>query len=143
MPALLNGTDKSVGTRAHDNSRLELEHPKISLVQPHLDRAAFVVDVSGRHRERRAHNITGGASAQRVRLLSFDETTKLQESSITSNVPIEPQQGAPLEPVILRGAYCSGGGEAAVRGLMDSLDDRGTRERGLQRTLHDLLPEIP
>jgi hypothetical protein len=42
--------------------------------------------------------------------LGFDETTKKGKPSITSNVIIEPTKGAPLKPVILRGAYCSAGG---------------------------------
>ena len=45
--------------------------------------------------------------AYAIRMLGFDETTKKGNPSITSNVIIEPEKGAPLEPVILRGAYCS------------------------------------
>ena len=43
-------------------------------------------------------------------MLGFDETTKNGNPGITSNVIIEPTQGAPLVPVLLRGAYCSAGG---------------------------------
>jgi hypothetical protein len=50
------------------------------------------------------------AMSYATRMLGFDETTKKGNPSITSNVIIEPKQGAPLEPVILRGAYCSAGG---------------------------------
>ena len=48
--------------------------------------------------------------AYAIRMLGFDETTKKGNPSITSNVIIEPTKGAPLEPVLLRGAYCSAGG---------------------------------
>lgn len=50
------------------------------------------------------------ASAYRVRSIGFDETTKLGNSSLTSNVQIEPTQGAKLQDVILRAAYCPMGG---------------------------------
>jgi hypothetical protein len=50
------------------------------------------------------------AFAFAIRMLGFDETTKDGDPSITSNVIIEPAEGAPLEPVILIGAYCSAGG---------------------------------
>ena len=50
------------------------------------------------------------ALAHAIRMLGFDETTKNGNPGITSNVIIEPTKGAPLEPVILRGAYCSAGG---------------------------------
>ena len=43
-------------------------------------------------------------------MMGFDETTKKGNPGITSNMIIEPTEGAPLEPVILRGAYCSAGG---------------------------------
>ena len=54
------------------------------------------------------------ASAYAIRLLGFDETTKNGNPSITSNVIIEPTEGAVLEPVILRGAYCSAGGTSEL-----------------------------
>ena len=54
------------------------------------------------------------ASAYAIRLLGFDETTKNGNPSITSNVIIEPTRGAKLEPVILRGAYCSAGGTSEL-----------------------------
>ena len=47
------------------------------------------------------------ASAHAIRQLGFDETTKEWDERITSNFIIEPTKGAPLEPLILRGAYCS------------------------------------
>ena len=50
------------------------------------------------------------ALAYAIRMLGFDETTKNGNPGITSNVIIEPTQGAPLVPVLLRGAYCSAGG---------------------------------
>eukprot|EP00966_Prymnesium_polylepis_P261276 6034975-Prymnesium_polylepis.1 len=46
------------------------------------------------------------AAAYRVCGIGFDETTKLGESALTSNVTIEPTPGAPLEDVIMRAAYC-------------------------------------
>ena len=48
--------------------------------------------------------------AYAIRMLGFDETTKNGNPGITSNVIIEPTKGATLEPVLLRGAYCSAGG---------------------------------
>ena len=54
------------------------------------------------------------ASAFAIRMLGFDETTKNGDPSITSNVIIEPTKGAVLKPVILMGAYCSGGGTAEL-----------------------------
>ena len=50
------------------------------------------------------------ASAYAIRMMGFDETTKKGNPALTSNVIIEPKKGAPLEPVILKGAYCSAGG---------------------------------
>lgn len=44
--------------------------------------------------------------AYRIRSIGFDETTKLGRASLTSNVQVEPAQGAPLEDVICRAAYC-------------------------------------
>lgn len=46
------------------------------------------------------------AAAHRVRSIGFDETTKFGNASLTSNVQIEPTEGAELEDVILRAAYC-------------------------------------
>ena len=61
------------------------------------------------------------ACAFAIRMLGFDETTKNGNPSITSNVIIEPTKGAPLEPVILRGAYCSAGGTSdAIAGAIES-----------------------
>ena len=54
------------------------------------------------------------ALAYAIRMLGFDETTKNGNPSITSNVIIEPTRGATLEPVILRGAYCSAGGTSGL-----------------------------
>eukprot|EP00325_Prymnesiales_sp_UTEX-LB-985_P018516 CAMPEP_0174751734 /NCGR_PEP_ID=MMETSP1094-20130205/100470_1 /TAXON_ID=156173 /ORGANISM="Chrysochromulina brevifilum, Strain UTEX LB 985" /LENGTH=333 /DNA_ID=CAMNT_0015957267 /DNA_START=1 /DNA_END=1001 /DNA_ORIENTATION=+ len=50
------------------------------------------------------------AGAYKVRGIGFDETTKLGEGALTSNVTIEPTEGAPLEDVIMRAAYCPLGG---------------------------------
>ena len=59
--------------------------------------------------------------AYAIRMLGFDETTKKGNPSITSNVIIEPEKGAPLEPVILRGAYCSAGGTSeAIAAAIES-----------------------
>lgn len=56
------------------------------------------------------------ASAHRVRLLGFDETTDSQDPVITSNVQVEDTAGAQPENVVLKGAYLSsrGGTSAAV-----------------------------
>lgn len=55
------------------------------------------------------------AAAYRVRSIGFDETTKLGMASLTSNVQIEPEMGAPLEDVILRAAYCPLGGTSDLQ----------------------------
>lgn len=55
------------------------------------------------------------ASAYRIRTLGFDETTKLGQVSLTSNVQIEPSEGSKLEDVILRAAYCPLGGTAELQ----------------------------
>lgn len=52
------------------------------------------------------------ASAFRIRGIGFDETTKLGNTALTSNVTVEPTEGAPLEDVILRAAYCPLGSTA-------------------------------
>lgn len=54
------------------------------------------------------------AGAYRVRGIGFDETTKLGNSSFTSNVTIEVTPGARLEDVICRAAYCPLGGTAEL-----------------------------
>ena len=54
------------------------------------------------------------ASAYAIRMLGFDETTKNGNPALTSNVIIEATRGAKLEPVILRGAYCSAGGTSEL-----------------------------
>jgi chemotaxis protein histidine kinase CheA len=62
------------------------------------------------------------ASAHRIRGIGFDETTKFGNTSLTSNVTIEPTEGAPLEDVIARAAYCPLGGTAAK--LVQSIEGR-------------------
>ena len=59
------------------------------------------------------------AAAYKVRGIGFDETTKLGQGALTSNVTIEPTEGAPLEDVIMRAAYCPLGGtsEKVVRSI--------------------------
>lgn len=52
------------------------------------------------------------ASAHRIRAIGYDETTKLGNASLTSNVQIEPAKDAPLQDVIVRAAYCPLGGTA-------------------------------
>jgi len=52
------------------------------------------------------------AEAYAIRMPGFNETTKKGNPGITSNVIIEPKKEAPLEPVVLRGAFCSAGGTA-------------------------------
>lgn len=55
------------------------------------------------------------AAAFRIRSIGFDETTKFGLASLTSNVQIEPTEGAPLQDVILRAAYCPLGGTAELQ----------------------------
>ena len=62
------------------------------------------------------------AAAYAIRMLGFDETTKNGNPSITSNVIIEPTKGAVLEPVILRGAYCSAGGTSEL--IAKAIEDK-------------------
>ena len=62
------------------------------------------------------------ASAHRIRGIGFDETTKFGNTSLTSNVTIEPTEGAPLEDVIARAAYSPLGGTAAK--LVQSIEDK-------------------
>lgn len=62
------------------------------------------------------------AGAYRVRAIGFDETTKLGNCSLTSNVTIEPTEGAKLEDVILRAAYCPLGGTSEL--CVKSIEDR-------------------
>lgn len=54
------------------------------------------------------------SSAHRLRGIGFDETTKFGNSALTSNVTIEPTEGAPLEDVITRAAYCPMGGTSEL-----------------------------
>lgn len=54
------------------------------------------------------------AEAFRIRSIGFDETTKLGLSSLTSNVQIEPIEGAKFQDVICRAAYCPLGGTAEL-----------------------------
>lgn len=54
------------------------------------------------------------AAAYRIRSIGFDETTKLGVGSLTSNLQIEPTQGAELEDVILRAAHCQMGGTSEM-----------------------------
>ena len=49
-----------------------------------------------------------------MRQLGFDETTKFQDPSMVTSVAVEPTQGAPLQVVILRAAYATGGGTSAL-----------------------------
>lgn len=54
------------------------------------------------------------AEAFRIRSIGFDETTKLGLTSLTSNVQIEPCEGAKFQDVVLRAAYCPLGGTAEL-----------------------------
>ena len=54
------------------------------------------------------------AAAHRVRQLGFDETTKFQDPSMVTSVLVEPTPGAALQVIILRAAYCTGGGTAEL-----------------------------
>lgn len=62
------------------------------------------------------------AAAYRIRCIGFDETTKLGNSSLTSNVSIEPTPGAPLQDVVLRAAYCPMGGTSELQ--IKSIEER-------------------
>lgn len=62
------------------------------------------------------------ASCFKVRGIGFDETTKLGHSTLTSNVTIEPVEGAPLEDIVLRAAYCPTGGTAEK--CVESIDKK-------------------
>lgn len=59
------------------------------------------------------------AAAYRVCGIGFDETTKLGLASLTSNLTIQPSEGAPFEDVVLRAAYCPFGStsEATVKSI--------------------------
>lgn len=54
------------------------------------------------------------AAAFRLRSIGFDETTKLGNTSLTSNLQIEPTAGAAFEDVVLRAAYCPLGGTSEL-----------------------------
>lgn len=62
------------------------------------------------------------ASSYKVRMLGFDETTKFGLSSLTTSVTIQPTQGAELEDVILRAAYCPQGATSAL--CVESIERR-------------------
>lgn len=62
------------------------------------------------------------AAAFRVCGIGFDETTKLGNSALTSNLTIQPVEGGPLEDVILRAAYCPMGGTSDK--VVKSVDQR-------------------
>ena len=62
------------------------------------------------------------SSAHRIRFHGFDETTKFGNTSLTSNVSIELTEGAPLEDMIARSAYCPLAGTAAK--LVQSIEDK-------------------
>lgn len=81
------------------------------------------------------------ASAYRVRSLGFDETTKFGNTSLTSNVQIEPREGAKLEDVILRAAYCPLGGTAEL--VTSSIEKRCfSRLRDLLRRWQQMFNEM-
>jgi hypothetical protein len=54
------------------------------------------------------------AEAFRVRQMGIDETTKFQDPSMVTSVLVQPTEGAPLEVVICRAAYATGGGTAEL-----------------------------
>lgn len=60
--------------------------------------------------------------AHRIRSIGFDETTKLGNTSLTSNLQIEPTEGAPLQDVILRAAYCPMGSTSEL--VVKSIETR-------------------
>lgn len=86
------------------------------------------------------------AAAFRVRSIGFDETTKFGISSLTSNVQIEPEEGLPLEDVILRAAFCPLGSTSQL--LVDSIEARclsRLREllRSWKQTFQSMFPGQP
>lgn len=81
-----------------------------------------------------------------MRSIGFDETTKFGVASLTSNVQIEPSNGAPLEDVILRAAYCPMGGTSEL--IVQSIETRClSRLRDLLRrwksTFEEMFPGQP
>ena len=61
------------------------------------------------------------AAAYRLRMLGNDESSKYRNPAITSNIIVEPEQGAELKVVMLRGVYLSAGGTAeAVTKAIDT-----------------------
>lgn len=62
------------------------------------------------------------AAAYRIRSIGFDETTKLGNASLTSNMQIEPTPGAKLQDVILRAAYCPFGATSEL--VVESIDTK-------------------
>eukprot|EP00966_Prymnesium_polylepis_P182791 4235295-Prymnesium_polylepis.1 len=63
------------------------------------------------------------AEAFKVRLLGFDETSDLQKPFITSNVQIQPTEGAELQDLILKAAYLSTkGGESEA--IVDEIEGK-------------------
>ena len=62
------------------------------------------------------------AAAYRVRVLGFDETTKNQEPSLTSNVQIQDHEGGPIIDVILRGAYTPPGATSEL--IAKAIDEK-------------------
>lgn len=60
------------------------------------------------------------AAAHRIRAIGFDKTTKLGDTSLTSNLQIEPSEGEALQDVILRAAYCPMGGTSEM--LVQSIE---------------------
>ena len=54
------------------------------------------------------------AEAFRVRQLGLDETTKFQDPSMVTSVLVQPTEGAPMQVVIFRAAYATGGGTAEL-----------------------------
>lgn len=84
------------------------------------------------------------AASYRVRGIGFDETTKLGHAALTSNVTIEPTEGAPLEDVVLRAAYCPIGGTSEK--CVESIDKRCfSRLRDMLRRweakFHEMYPQ--
>lgn len=81
------------------------------------------------------------ASAYRVRSIGFDETTKLGNSSLTSNVQIEPTEGAKFQDVILRAAYCPMGGTSQL--CVESIEKKCfSRLRDFLRRWRDKFKEM-
>lgn len=87
------------------------------------------------------------ASAHRVRLLGFDETTDLQVPVVTSNIQVQDVEGGHLENVVLKAAYLSTKGSTSEAVTSEIEDKCFSRLRDLLRTWkkyhNHMFPDVP